>query len=181
VFPENPFIIFTVIAAPAVLTNAASVMSLTTSNRLARAVDRSRALLAELAHAASVTADERARKTRQIELLRRRAMLLTRALGWYQLGISSFAGATLLALVGTVLHQFEPDYLGRAGLLVALSCAVVGVAAIATGAIAVVRETWLSYQLLREDTADVLESLRSPLLLSDGEAEKANEVTIPKY
>src|SRR5947208_1932408 len=134
----SPFVIFTVIAAPAVLTNAASVMSLTTSNRLARAIDRSRALLAELAMAAGVSSDERARKTRQIELLRRRAMLLTRALGWYQLGISSFAGATLLSLVGAVLNHLEPDYLGRAGLIVSLSCAVLGVAAIATGAIAVV-------------------------------------------
>jgi hypothetical protein len=160
----SPFLVFTVIAAPAVLTNAASVMSLTTSNRLARAIDRSRVILAELAAHQEVTADLRARKARQIELLRQRALLLTRALGWYQLAISSFAVATLVALAGTVLNYLEPHYLGRAALVLSLGSAIVGVFAIAVGATRVVYETRLSYDLLREDTAEVMESLRSPLL-----------------
>src|SRR3954452_1221498 len=116
--PQNPspFLVFTVIAAPAVLTNAASVMSLTTSNRLARAIDRSRAILAELAAAKQVTAKERASKTHQIDLLRQRAMSLTRALGWYQLAIASFAVATLVALVGSALHFLELHYVRGAAL-----------------------------------------------------------------
>jgi len=142
-------------------------MSLTTSNRLARAIDRSRAILAELAAAKEVTADERASKTHQIDLLRQRAMALTRALGWYQLAIASFAVATLVALVGSALHFLEMHYVRGAALALSLACAVVGVSAIAVGAILVVRETRLSFQLLREDTAEVLESLRSPLL-TDG-------------
>jgi hypothetical protein len=160
----SPFIVFTVIAAPAVLTNAASVMSLATSNRLARAIDRSRVILAELAAHKEVTADARARKARQIELLRQRALLLTRALGCYQLAICSFAIATLVALAGTALHYLEPDYLGRAALIVSLGSAILGGFALAVGAWRVVHETRLSYALLREDTAEVMESLRSPLL-----------------
>jgi hypothetical protein len=163
----SPFLVFTVIAAPAVLTNAASVMSLTTSNRLARAIDRSRAILAELTAARHVSLDDRARKAHQIDLLRQRAMALTRALSWYQLSIASFGVATLVALVGTVLHYLEPHFLGRSALVASLACAVVGVSAISVGALLVVRETRLSYQLLREDTAEVMESLRSPLL-TDG-------------
>jgi hypothetical protein len=163
----SPFLVFTSIVAPAVLTNAASVMSLTTSNRLARAIDRSRVILDELSAPEGVAEPERSRKVRQIELLRQRAMLLTRALGWYQLAIASFATATLVALVGTVLHSLEPIILGRAALGLALLSAVLGVTAVATGAWRIVRETWLSYELLREDTADVMESLRSPLLTSD--------------
>ena len=161
---SSPFVVFTIIAAPAVLTNAASVMSLTTSNRLARAVDRSRVILAELAAHKDPPLDARARKVRQIELLRHRALLLTRALGWYQLAISSFAVATLVALAGTVLHWLEPHYLGRAALATSLGSAIVGVSAIAVGATRVVYETRLSYDLLREDTAEVMQSLRSPLL-----------------
>jgi hypothetical protein len=161
---SSPFVVFTIIAAPAVLTNAASVMSLTTSNRLARAVDRSRVILAELAAHNDPPPDVRARKTRQIDLLRQRALLLTRALGWYQLAISSFALATLVALAGTLLHWLEPLYLGRAALLASLGTAIVGVSAIAVGSTRVVYETRLSYQLLREDTDDVMQSLRSPLL-----------------
>ena len=161
---SSPFVVFTIIAAPAVLTNAASVMSLTTSNRLARAVDRSRVILAELAEHKDPPPDVRARKTRQIELLRQRALLLTRALGWYQLAISSFALATLIALAGTVLHYLEPRFLGQAALILSLGSAIVGVSAIAVGALRVVYETRLSYDLLREDTAEVMESLRSPVL-----------------
>ena len=39
---SNPFAILTLIAAPAVLTNAASLLALGTSNRFARNIDRSR-------------------------------------------------------------------------------------------------------------------------------------------
>jgi Protein of unknown function (DUF2721) len=38
----NPFAAFSLIVAPAILTNAASVLVMSTSNRLARAVDRAR-------------------------------------------------------------------------------------------------------------------------------------------
>ena len=46
---ENPFAMLTAIVAPAILTNASSVLSLGTSNRLARVVDRTRQIAAELA------------------------------------------------------------------------------------------------------------------------------------
>jgi hypothetical protein len=40
----NPFAVLSLIVAPAVLTNACSVLVLSTSNRLARATDRVREL-----------------------------------------------------------------------------------------------------------------------------------------
>jgi Protein of unknown function (DUF2721) len=163
----TPFVVFTVIVAPAVLTNAASVMSLTTSNRIARAMDRSRQILAELSVENPIGEPDRSRKIRQIELLRERAALMVKALGAYQLAVGSFAAATLVALVGTMLHYLEPIYLGKIGLGLSLVCAVVGVTAIASGAWRIVRETQLSFRQLREDTADVMESLRSPILSSD--------------
>ena len=46
----NPFAALTFIAAPALLTNTSSLLLLGTSNRLARAVDRVRALTAHLEH-----------------------------------------------------------------------------------------------------------------------------------
>ncbi len=45
---ENPFAILTFIAAPAILTNASSVLALQTSNRFARNVDRMRAIIKQL-------------------------------------------------------------------------------------------------------------------------------------
>ena len=40
----SPFAVLSLIVAPAILTNAASVLAMSTSNRLARAVDRARDL-----------------------------------------------------------------------------------------------------------------------------------------
>lgn len=48
-FGDNPFAALTLIVAPAVLSNACSVLSLGTGNRFARVVDRSRILTKELA------------------------------------------------------------------------------------------------------------------------------------
>ncbi len=47
----NPFAALSLIAAPAVLTNASSLLILSTSNRLARAVDRARQMTTELERA----------------------------------------------------------------------------------------------------------------------------------
>jgi hypothetical protein len=38
--PANPFAALSLIVAPAILTNASAVLAMSTSNRLARAVDR---------------------------------------------------------------------------------------------------------------------------------------------
>src|SRR5260370_11892858 len=45
---DNPFAVLTLIAAPAVFTNASSLLALGTGNRLARGVDRTRYLAREL-------------------------------------------------------------------------------------------------------------------------------------
>src|SRR6266496_2868527 len=44
----NPFGILTFIVAPAILTNASTVIALGTSNRFARAIDRARALSSQV-------------------------------------------------------------------------------------------------------------------------------------
>ena len=45
---SNPFGVLTSVVAPAILTNACSVLALGTSNRLARVVDRTRVVAGEL-------------------------------------------------------------------------------------------------------------------------------------
>jgi hypothetical protein len=41
---NNPFIVLSYVSGPAILTNAAALLLLSTSNRFARAIDRSREL-----------------------------------------------------------------------------------------------------------------------------------------
>src|SRR5437016_11274994 len=46
---ENPFTALTIVVAPAILTNASSLLCFGTANRLARVMDRTRAVSAQLA------------------------------------------------------------------------------------------------------------------------------------
>ena len=74
---SNPFAILTFIAAPAILTNASSVMALGTSNRFARAIDRARGLAADL-EAPGRSLPEVALRSRQLTYASRRVLILVR-------------------------------------------------------------------------------------------------------
>ena len=58
---ENAFTLLTLIAGPAVLTNACSVLALNTANRYGRAFDRVREVGRELAHAPPADPADRSR------------------------------------------------------------------------------------------------------------------------
>ena len=75
----DPFSILTVVVAPAVLTNASSVLALGTNNRLARVADRSHALTAQLAKLEPDAGHHEA-STAELVTLQTRAQLLLRAL-----------------------------------------------------------------------------------------------------
>src|ERR687896_1575593 len=63
----NPFAVLSLIVAPAILTNACSLLSMSTGNRLARAVDRARELAKQLE--APSTAADAADATRRLSEL----------------------------------------------------------------------------------------------------------------
>src|SRR5690349_4461384 len=97
----NPFAALTLVAAPAILTNATSALVLSTSNRFARAVDRARVVAAELEKLGrggdpALTA----LRMGQLSRLERRAVLLLQALRLFYLALGSFAGATLVSVAG---------------------------------------------------------------------------------
>src|SRR5258707_6918119 len=98
---ENPFAVLTIVVAPAILTNASSVLCMGTANRLARVVDRTRVVSAELAHVASKAENFMARQ-RQLEALRVRWTLVLRALKFFYMSLGSFAAAALISLFGSV-------------------------------------------------------------------------------
>jgi hypothetical protein len=76
---SNPFGVLTSVVAPAILTNACSVLALGTSNRLARVVDRTRVVAAELAGFEPGTSNYED-SLAQLDRLEVRAQLLLRAL-----------------------------------------------------------------------------------------------------
>ena len=110
----NPFAAFSMIVAPAILTNAASVLAMSTSNRLARAVDRARDLARQLeAHDVSPAASgpDRAEYERRLEELsatETRTTMLLHVLQSFYFALGGFASSTLAALLGAVLAPWGP-------------------------------------------------------------------------
>ncbi len=76
---SNPFAVLTAIVAPAILTNASSVLALGTSNRLGRVVDRTRVVANDISRFAPGSA-EREAWTKQLVDLQARAQLLLKSL-----------------------------------------------------------------------------------------------------
>lgn len=159
----NPFVVFTFIAAPAVMTNAAAVMSLTTANRIARAVDRSRALVAELEKPDTGDDELRAFRVHEVEMAGKRSELLIRALGSFQFAFGSFAAAALVALVGACLALVAPRAVVQGALFAVLACMIVAVGAIVIGAMRLVRESRMAYTILREQSARAIQMLQKGL------------------
>jgi hypothetical protein len=95
---QNPFALLSLIAAPAVLTNAASVLALSTSNRFLRASERMRGLTARYDEAKAPEARELLLK--QITRVERQAVLLLNALRAAYVAIGSFVSASLISILG---------------------------------------------------------------------------------
>jgi hypothetical protein len=106
--PSNPFAVLSFIVAPAILTNSSTVLILSTSNRLARAVDRARALGRELEASQDPGSEADAQRLRELTVVEKRSVLLVRALRIFYLAVSGFASAALLSLAGAVLATSAP-------------------------------------------------------------------------
>jgi len=151
---DNPFSAMTVIVAPAILTNAMSVLALGSGNRLARAIDRFRETARELERL-EPSSPLREGRAKRVARLRTRAKLLLRAMKAFFAALGSFASTTIIAIFGTVLAA-----LGRPGGAkivagLALALGAFGVLSLLYGCVLLVRDTRLAVEGLDEE-ADVL-------------------------
>ena len=149
-FADTPFAALTVIAAPAILTNASSVLALGTGNRIARVVDRTRYLTRELADDAL---EDRRREVywNQLGGLQVRAQLLLRALRWFYTSLGAFAASALIAVIGSVVASYQGQRVAEAFAVVGLLTGTLGVAGLVTGCTLMVRETRLAVRHLSEE------------------------------
>jgi len=148
----NPFTLLSLIAAPAVLTNAASLLVLSTSNRFARAIDRARALVAHLKSPHAAEDPESPTRFRQLKRAEERSLLLLTSLRSFYLSIGCFAFASLVSLVGAGIAS-SPYELGvNAAMAVSLGAGVLGVGSLVYGCIVLVRETRLAVFSIVEET-----------------------------
>src|ERR1700751_90335 len=139
-FGDNPFAALTIVVAPAILTNASSVLCLGTANRLARVVDRTRVVSAELANAAPNTRNLEACR-RKLQDLRVRWTLVLRALRLFYLSLGSFAAATLISLFGAVVASSGLHIRFPFIALLGLVSGTLGVAGLVFGCSIMVQET----------------------------------------
>jgi hypothetical protein len=141
----------TLIAAPALLTNASSVLALGTSNRFARAVDRQRQLTGLLELDDGQGDSEQANlRLSQLRRAERRAELILRALTSCYTSLGSFAAASLISLLGAVFgEQYMAVSFAVRGL--ALGIGLVGVGGLVFGCSLLIRETRITLAGLREE------------------------------
>lgn len=145
----NPFAVLTAVVAPAILTNACSVLALGTSNRLGRVVDRTRVVARELAGLEPGANYEA--WAAQLPGLRVRTQLLVRALRAIYTSLGLFASAALVSVAGSLVTYYGQRALFLLAAGLALLAGGVAVAGLATGCYLMVQETRLAVQNLTEE------------------------------
>jgi hypothetical protein len=155
----NPFAVLSLIVAPAILTNASSVLAMSTSNRLARAVDRARELARQLeSPRAAVSADadrERVRRLDEMTATEQRAVMLLHVLQSFYIALGGFASATLASLLGAVVAPFGRGLVVISLEILAVLAGVVGVGALIRGSVLLIRETSIAVRVISERAAAV--------------------------
>lgn len=149
---QNPFAALSLIGAPAILTNASSVLALSTSNRFLRAGERIRALSAQLQEL-SVVSDEHRLLSVQVERVERQAILLLTALRGAYVALASFAAASLISIVGAGLVTTNFQLASHLTVGLALVVGFIGAGGLIVACTHLFRATRLSLRNISEEAA----------------------------
>ena len=146
----NPFAVLTAIVAPAILTNASSVLALGTGNRLARVVDRTRIVAAEMV-ASEPEGPDYQMWAAQLGPLQVRAQLLVKALRFFYAGLGLFAASALVSVGGSIAAYYGQRLVFAAAAALAVLTGASAVLGLASGCVLMVRETQLAVRNLAEE------------------------------
>jgi hypothetical protein len=147
---ESPFAVLTLIAAPAVFTNASSVLALGTGNRLARVVDRTRQLVRDL-HGTETNAETKALWMRHLGRLEQRGALLVRAMSFFYGAIGCFAAASVVSILGASVVSTRYKWPFEAIVGISFVAGVIGFTGLAVGCSLLVNETRLALRSISEE------------------------------
>ncbi len=153
---QNPFAVLTIIAAPAVLTNATSVLALSTSNRFLRASERMRSLSSRL------ETEAHSEKTKQLLLtqvnrVEKQAMMLLSGLRAAYVALGCFVSASLISVVGAILASLSFPAVSQITVLLALAAGFVGAGGIVWACTHLFQATRISMQNITEEAALIRE------------------------
>ncbi len=146
----DPFSILTIVVAPAVLTNASSVLALGTNNRLARVADRTHAVTAQLVKVESGARD-RTVSVPELAALQTRGQLLLRALRCFYLGLGLFASSALISIAGSMAIYYGLPSVFRIAAAIGIVCGASAVMALVWGSVLMIRETQLAVEGLAHE------------------------------
>lgn len=158
----NPFASLTLIVAPAILTNACTVLIMSTSNRLGRTLDRARKLTEELEQG-----DEKGETLediylRELHSAEERTVILLKAMRTFYAALGGFASAAFLSLIGAVVAS-------RGGMLlnviegIAVTVGSLAVAALVYASILLVHETRIAVRIFHEQALHVQKLVKGRL------------------
>jgi hypothetical protein len=159
---SSPLSALSLIVAPAILTNASTVLTMSTSNRLARASDRARELAKQLEAATDLAAADVPRRLKELASTERRSLLLLAALRSMYVALGCFASATLFALLSVVLSSTGHATGTQVCETLGMTAGLVALGALVHGSVLLVRETRIVVELLQERAAGVRARLRPP-------------------
>jgi uncharacterized protein DUF2721 len=145
---QNPFAVLTFIAAPAILTNATSVLAMSTINRMLRTRERMHQMLTE---SDSPTLYRGTNVTDQVNRIERQGVLLLGAMRWIYVALGAFAAASLVTLLGAVSGQLGHSQILHSLIGVGLFLGFAGVAGLIGGCFNLFRATQLSLTNIREE------------------------------
>jgi hypothetical protein len=150
---SSPFAALSLIVAPAILTNASSLLILSTSNRLARAVDRARQLSQQIEAAGDTNDAVMTRRLSELTTTETRSLLLVRSLRSCYVAISAFASATLISLLGAVVAETGPWLVGKVFEVLAVAAGVVAVGSLILAAIGLFRDAQMAVDVVQARAA----------------------------
>ncbi|HVZ16867.1 MAG TPA: DUF2721 domain-containing protein [Terriglobales bacterium] len=156
---DSPFAVLTAVVAPAVLTNASSVLCLGTSNRLARVVDRTRVIIADLKRLPDDSPEYR-EHLRQIERLKIRGRFLILALRMMYAALGGFVASALASVLGAVSLYYARHILFAGFAIFALVVGLFATVGIVGGCTLMVRETTLAIRSVGEEVEVVFGELK---------------------
>jgi len=135
--------------APAILTNASSVLALGTGTRLARVVDRTRIVASRLA--VLEPGPDYSNWAAQLGPLRMRAQLLVKALRAFYAALGLFAASALVSVGGSIAAYYSQTLIFELAAAVAILTGAAAVMGLVSGCILMVHETQLAVNTLAEE------------------------------
>jgi hypothetical protein len=153
---DSPFAVLTLIAAPAVFTNASSVLALGTGNRLARVVDRTRQLVRDL-HGTETDQATKDLWVNHLGRLEQRGALLVRAMSFFYGAIGCFAAASVVSILGASVVSSEHKWIFQTIVAISFVAGMIGFTGLAVGCSFLVNETRIALRSMYEE-ADLARS-----------------------